>query len=103
MWNEHSRWKEPVSVQAEASESMRAGGNARTGFRVWNVEWGAGRRRDKRIRICLCRKPGFHPARNEQELKVFKMSNGISKSMFRNKYSQKGRHLCKRIDRTVLK
>lgn len=34
--------------------------------------------------LCLHKKLGFHPAGNGQELKVFKMRNGMSKWMSRN-------------------
>lgn len=72
---------------------------------VWNVVWEEGRITGETVNpgLCLCKKLGFLPAGNGQGLKVFIMRNGISKCMFRNKCSHRGRHLCKQIGRRVLK
>lgn len=48
---------------------------------VWNVAWEEGRITVEAVNpgLCLCKKLGFLPAGNGQELKVFKMRNGMSK------------------------
>lgn len=73
-----------VSVKAEVRESVLVWGNAHTALQMFGMWRGRKEQGGVNPGLCLCKKLGFLPAGNGQELKVFKMRNGRRECMFRN-------------------
>lgn len=99
LWNEHSRW---TDSKCKSRGWRKHGGLRKCTCSIQNacnVQWeGVSSRRWVNPHLCLSKKLRFHPLGNGQELKVFKMRNGMTTFAFRSKYSHRGSHLWKQID-----